>query len=279
MKSVRRLPLLLALVLVLASCQDGASPDRPSRPGRAQGTATPEPDSPAPTGTPTRPQGPPSAPGPDVNVPDDAPTSLSDPEDLARIPEDLPTLIEGSGNIQVFVPPDAFVTDAVVRARPDDPLDLVALTWRRGTDPLAAETGFVLWQRFADNPPWRATYAFTNQPRREVLGIRLSAGDVTGDGIPDVVTFEERGGTGACGTWKTLAVADGGAEQILKRQTCDAALHVRDGFLELQQAVYGPDDPHCCPRGHRFTTLEWDGSRFVKTDSRFEEQPELDEDE
>jgi hypothetical protein len=275
---VRRPPvafvIALALALVLAACQDQGQPadwrDRVGRPGTTS-------DPPTPVPTPTDPQGPPSAPGSDVQVPDDAPTSLSDPDDLALIPEDLPTLLEGRGQVRVFVPPQANVTDGVIRARPEDPIDLVALTWRRGPDVLRPETGFVVWQRFADHPPWRVIYAFTNPPRREVLGIRLSSGDVTGDGIPDLVTFEERGGTGSCGTWKTLAVAEGGAEQIFQRRTCDAALHIRDGVLELQQAVYGPDDPHCCPRGHRFTTLEWDGSRFVRTGSRFEEIPQLDD--
>ena len=269
---MRRLPLALAILVLLSACQDAASPSRPNRPQRP---TTPDVRSPEPTPTSSGPEGPPS--GPDVQVPDDAPTAISDPEELALIPEDLPALLEGAGSIRVFVPPGADVTDGAVFTRPDDPIDVVALTWRRGDDFFRPETGFVMWQRFDDDPPWRIVYAFTNPPRREVLGIRVSSGDVTADDAPELVTFEETGGTGSCGTWRVLAVAEGGAEQIYRRQTCDAALHVRAGFLELQQAVYGPDDPHCCPRGHRFTTLEWDGNRFVRTDTRFEEQPDPDD--
>lgn len=260
---MRRIPLVLAFALVLSACDGGSggtgSP-RPSRPNR--------PDlGPSETETPpaqTVPQGPLPAPGPDVQVPEDAPTSLFEPGDLERI---------AAGDLRIFVPPEGRTAFAEVLATPEHPIDQVAVSWRRGTDPLALERGFVVWQRFDDHPSWRAIYAFTFSPEDDVSEIRVHGGDANDDGVPDLVTYTERASARRCGLWRVFLTWEGEVTEAFRRQTCDAAVRTVDGHLVLQQAVYGPDDPRCCPRGHRFTALEWNGQRFVKTDSWFEELP------
>ena len=91
-----------------------------------------------------------------------------------------------------------------LQTTPQDPIDQIALAWRRGADPFASTHGLVVWQR-SDGPEWRALYAFTDRPRTGVLGISMEPGDLTGDGIVDLLTNEHTGGSGACGRWRVVA--------------------------------------------------------------------------
>ncbi len=154
---------------------------------------------------------------------------------------------------------------------PSDEVQAFAwVVWGRGDDPFARELGAVLWERFGEHPTWRAIYAFTDEPAGGVLGISLDAADVTADGFEDALTFEQTGGSGACGRWRLVAPFHGGATEALDRQTCDAQISIVGGHLELREAVFEPDDAHCCPSALRTTTLEWDGGAFVETDVREE---------
>jgi hypothetical protein len=140
---------------------------------------------------------------------------------------------------------------------------LIVALWSRGEDPFARALGLVVWAPFADPPPWRVVYAFTDRPREQVLGIRPQTGDLTGDGREDLLTFEETGGSGACGVWRVIAQTDEGAEEILHRETCDTTIDLTDqGTLSVREAVFAPDDPHCCPSAVRLTTLAWTGARW-----------------
>lgn len=193
-----------------------------------------------------------------VRVPPDAPTTLDDPGAVDAVE---------TGDPAPLAPPGAEVTRSAVLIAADDRAEQVAVTWRRGDDPFAAEHGFVVWQRFTDDPVWRAVYAFTDRPRKGVLGVRLDADDLTGDTALDALTFEQQGGTGACGIWRVVVSTPGAAAEVLRRSTCDIEIRIARGGLSVREAVFEPDDPHCCPSHIRNSRLEWDGETFVEVSS------------
>ena len=236
----------------LASCTDGDAPGTttggPTATGAITGTATPSSS---------------QVPEPDLQLPDDAPTSVGDPTDVA--------LIE-AGDHSVLIPPGAEGTIAVRQTRPTDPIDQLAVAWRRGSDdPFAPEVGLVVWQRFGEaDTEWRAVYAFTDRPREGVLGLRVVPADLTADGIDDLLTEEQRGGSGACATWRVIASEAGSATEILRREGCDMEVSAVEGALEIREAVYEPGDPHCCPTAYRTTVLGWDGQAWAEVSSEVE---------
>lgn len=250
--------MLTLLALAAAACSDGGEPTASPSP-----TRTTEP-LPSPTPEPSEPSSSPSAsPTPwfvpdSVRVPADAPTTLDDPAAIDAVE---------TGDLAPLAPPGAEVTRSAVLVAADDLADQLALTWRRGDDPFSAEHGFVVWQRFPDDPTWRALYAFTDRPRKGVLGIRLDADDLNRDATLDALTFEQQGGTGACGIWRVIVSTPGAAVEVLRRSTCDTEIRIARGGLSVREAVYEPDDPHCCPSHIRNSRLEWDGETFVEVSS------------
>jgi hypothetical protein len=210
-------------------------------------------------------------------TPTGSPSASLTPEPVLQLPPDAPTSFGGTlsadGPFDPLVPPGAEILDAWFREPSGELLATAGVVWGRGADPFARELGVVLWERLPDPSGWRATYAFTDGPARGVLGISVDVADVTSDGIDDALTFESTGGSGACGRWRVLAPRSGGADVALRRSTCDAQISIVGGDLELREAVFEPDDAHCCPSAFRTTTLEWDGSAFVATDVREEPAP------
>jgi hypothetical protein len=164
------------------------------------------------------------------------------------------------------VPPEAELTERVTLPPGGDVPEQVAVAYVIGDDPFAAEHGFALWQRFPDRPHWSVVLAFVDAATEGVLGIRVDAGDATDDGHDDVLTFEETGGSGACGTWRVIVGDADDTRQVLRRRTCDAEFVISPGALELRMAVYQPDDAHCCPSAFRYVTFEWNGEAFERTD-------------
>jgi hypothetical protein len=188
-----------------------------------------------------------------LRLPGDAPVTLDDPAAIARV---------AAGNYTVLAPPGATVTSTWALSAPGDPFDQIAFAWQRGEDPFALEHGFVVWQRFETEPTWRAVYAYTDKPAKQVLGITFETGDLTGDGVDEALTFEQTGGSGACGTWRAVSPSPGGASEVFRRKTCDTDVRIVDTTLEVREAVFEPEDAHCCPSHTRTTVLEWDGSGF-----------------
>ena len=196
-------------------------------------------------------------PAAELQLPADAPTTFDQP--LA--PADVPP--------SALVPPGASVTASWTMSPPADPLALIGLAWGRGSDPFSEQRGFVVWERFeGQTPAWRAVYAFTDRPARGILGIQLSPGDLTGDGIDDVLTFEDAGGSGGCGMWRVVTPTAGVAEQIYRQPTCDTQIVNTGGALRVQEAVYQPGDAHCCPSSYLLTTLRWNGDRWKVAETR-----------
>jgi hypothetical protein len=252
MTAVSRLQrLLIVAALALAACDgDGGNVAQPSV--TASPTVLP---SPTPSDSPSAAPTPSPSPTPE---PRPIPPAWAAPIDDDLGASDLPS--------EALVPPDAQLSDRVTLPAGGDAPDQVAVTYVIGDDPFAAEHGFALWQRFEDRPHWSVVLAFVDAATSGVLGIRVAAGDATGDGHDDVLTFEETGGSGACGTWRVIATEEDDTREVLRRKTCDAEFVISPGALELRTAVYEPNDAHCCPSAFRYTTFAWNGEAFERTD-------------
>jgi len=250
-------PVVTCLALAGTACPGSGEPV-PSPPATTRTTTTESMQTP--TSTPSTPS-PSASPGPavdpDVRLPEGMPAIVDDATDLALI---------AAGDFGVLVPPGAGSANASVLVTPEDPIDQIALTWLE-EEPSGRRTGLIVWQRFADPPIWRAVYAFTDPPRKGVFGIRVDTGDVTGDRISDLLSFEDVGGSGACGTYRVIATTMGDASEIFRRDTCDTEIGMSRGDLRVREAVYRPDDPHCCPSAFRTTVLRWNGASWGETSS------------
>lgn len=258
MPRVRRLvPVVVFLALAGAACSSSGEPV-PSPPATTGTTTIETTQTPSPTPTTPSPSvslGP--AVDPDVRLPEGMPAIVDDPGALALI---------AAGDFGALVPPGASSANASVLVTPEDPIDEISLTWL-DEEPSGRRTGLIVWQRFEDGSSWRAVYAFTDPPRKGVFGIRLEPGDVTGDGISDLLSFEDVGGSGACGTYRVVTSVPGDATEIFRRDTCDTQIAISRGDLRVREAVYGPDDPHCCPSAFRTTVLRWNGTSWEEISS------------
>jgi hypothetical protein len=253
---MRRLPVLLcALVLACAGCSgdDGSSPGPTAPATETSPSVVPSPTaSPAVPPTTTTPGSPSPTAQPDVHLPSGMPDVVDDPADLTKV---------SAGDLSPLVPPGSTVGRSAVQARPGDPIDQVAVGWGSG-EPFARRSGLIVWQRADGEPAWRAVYAFTDPKSPGVFGVGIDQGDLTGDEISDLLTFENVGGSGACGTYRVIAAVDGDAAEILRRSVCDTQIQIAGGDLRVREAVFEPDDPHCCPSAFRTTVLRWNGSHW-----------------
>jgi hypothetical protein len=185
-----------------------------------------------------------------VILPPGVPTSYPRDEDQAELPYDL------------LVPAGAEVTGTWFPDR-----GTVIVTWGVGDDPFLREQGLVVWRRTGSDPPWVATYAFRDPKKAGVLGIQVVTDDATGDGRADALVFENTGGSGACGTWRVVALSPRGDGPTYTNDLCDGSVEISADpvGIRLIESIYGPDDPHCCPSGVRTSTLEWNGTRWQVT--------------
>ncbi len=245
MPAMRRLAAFTILVILASSC-GGESAPVPSPSRTIEPTATPP--GPTPAGTAATPT-PPTSPA--IDVPADAPTTYGRRQASDKVP------------VAELVPVGAEVTMARRLGPTYDRVSQIALAWTRGLDPFSAEHGFELWQLFLERPAWRVVYAFTDPPSEGVLGVRFDVGDLTGDAIPDALTFEDKGGSGGCGVWRVVQSGLGLATPILRRSTCDTEIELASGTLRIRAAEYEPGDSHCCPSRFRITTIRWDGTAWT----------------
>jgi len=247
MPAMRRLAALSILLILATSCGVESAPV-PSPTRTVEPTAT----SPRPTltgaATPT------PIPSPVVDVPVDAPTTYGRRQAADKVP------------VADLVPVGAEVTKPWTLPPTSDQVPQIALAWTRGVDPFSSEHGFELWQQFGEPPPWRVVYAFTDPPSARVLAVRFDVGDVTGDAIPDVLTFEDKDGSGGCGVWRVVRSGAGFATPIFHRSTCDTQIELASGTLRIRAAEYDPGDSHCCPSRFRTTTIRWDGGGWTVVD-------------
>jgi hypothetical protein len=208
-----------------------------------------------PSPAPTEPSSPSPGPAedPDVRLPQGMPAIVDDADDLALI---------ASRDLTPLVPSGAsYASRFALR----DPIEQIVLTWFDGSL-LRRRNGLIVWQRSEDES-WRAVYAFTDPGRLGVFGIRVEASEVTGDAIPDVLSFEDVGGSGACGTYRVIASTVGDASEIFRRDVCDTQIAISGGDLRIREAVFHGGDPHCCPSAFRESTLRWSGTSWDEVSS------------
>ena len=235
------------LLLVLAACSSG-DPTPPATSGgptsatptvtaTVTASVTESPASPTPTVEP-------------VILPPGVPATYRRDDDQANLP------------LERLVPPGVEITGTWFPDR-----ETLIVTWGAGDDPFRREQGVVVWRRTGSDPPWVATYAFLDPPKAGVLGVQVDTGDVTGDGHPDALVFENTGGSGVCGTWSVIALSPEGDGPTYTKDLCDASVEMstRPVGLRLVESIFGPTDPHCCPSGVRTSILQWNGSRWRVT--------------
>ncbi|MGQ0670538.1 MAG: hypothetical protein ACT4PO_12830 [Actinomycetota bacterium] len=240
---MRRLPIVLALAVFAASC--GGTEVRTTPRTSPTLTPAPSPSATSPASSPT--------PSP-VTLPPGVPSEFT---------EDLPAEEVPPG---ALVPEGSQVTGTWYVPESGGIGEQIVVAWATGADPFRQEHGLALWQRHVDDPPWRAAYAFLDKVGRGVLGIRAQLGDLTADGHEDVLSFEDTGGSGACGVWRVLATVEGAVAELYHRQTCDTDIVASEGTLIVTEAVFEPADAHCCPSATRTRTLRWGGTGWEVVD-------------
>lgn len=252
MVRMRRPAALVTLVLLAAACGGETVPQTSRSPVLSPSDSTSASASEGPVSSPSATASASPSPSPaTIELPSDAPTSYAKPASASDVP------------LASLVPPGAQVTNAWRPSTAAGGISQIAVAWTRGGDPFAAEHGFEVWQAFPDKPAWRVVYAFTDAAGSGVLGLRFDAGDVTGDGLPDLLSFEDVGGSGACGVWRVVESTPGSAAQILRRKTCDTQMRIVGGTLRIRSAVYRTGDAHCCPSAYRTTTLRWNQTAWT----------------
>jgi hypothetical protein len=187
-----------------------------------------------------------------TGVPAGTPDSFADDVDAADLPTDE------------LVPDETTPTDIWPAISPDGTQFALIAFAAPGEDPFHQARGVVLWRRFDDTPPWRAVYGLSDPADTGVLEIHALIGDATGDGSPDAVTFEDTGGSGACGTWRVIDLAANAG--VFERQTCDTTIDLSANpvGLVVREAVFGEGDAHCCPSATKISILTFaEASRWT----------------
>jgi hypothetical protein len=184
-------------------------------------------------------------------------------------PVDLPAGTPGSyavGVDAVDLPAEALVPAGTAPSElwpvvAPDGTQFALVAWAEPSDdPFRQARGMIVWRRFDAAPPWRPVFGISAAPDAGVVQIRATIGDATGDGSPDALTFEDTGGSGACGVWRVLDLASNA--QVFERRTCDTTIDLSPDpvGLTVREAVFEEGDAHCCPSEFTISILKFDGS-------------------
>lgn len=233
--------LLVVATLGAASC--GGNTPTPAPSTSLSASASPTVASPSVSSSPS-----PSSSIEPVDVPAGTRSSYAHNVDAADLPA------------EALVPAGTTPTDIWPAIAPDGTQFALVAFAEPSSDPFRQARGLVVWRRFVHAPPWRPVYGMSDPAEAGVLAIHTLIGDITGDGSPDALTFEDIGGSGTCGTWRVLDLASN--TQVYESQTCDATYDVSTdpAGLVLRAAVYRPGDAHCCPSATRTTVFVYDGN-------------------
>jgi len=101
--------------------------------------------------------------------------------------------------------------------------------------------------------------------------------DLTGDGVDEAIVPISSGGTMGDVAFLVLAASGRGTKTLLKEVPLGASgglsVAVLDGQLVMTQAIYGPEDPNCCPSALRRTTYVWNGTSLAVQSIKTEVSP------
>jgi hypothetical protein len=202
--------------------------------------------------------------GPDTTTA--APTTSASPtaSQAAAVPAEVPAGFDEDVPAskvppEALVPPEADATGVWLTETREGEAIVVAWVVPAG-DPFRRPGGFAEWRRFAGAaPPWRPVVGDAHTQEDGVLGTRAVTADVTGDGSADAIVTEETGGSGACARRSVLDLAAG--DVVWRRSLCDADVtpSADPVGLSVVEAVFRPNDAHCCPSRIRTTVLAYDG--------------------
>jgi hypothetical protein len=129
----------------------------------------------------------------------------------------------------------------------------------------------VIWrrERFDDGARWRVVYEH-RYPAWANISIEI--GDVTNDGVADVLHYDEQG-SGGCGSHYLVATVGESEREIYRRDSCESYYRIRRGALVVDEPVgpcpVTPGSAHCFG-GRRVVALRWSGKRIVPVSSETE---------
>lgn len=118
---------------------------------------------------------------------------------------------------------------------------------------------------FANDPTLQTTLRQIGSGSIDLQGIIYA--DLTGDGRDEAVVPITSGGTLGNVAYVVLTLKQDKAQQILTRRLERGSagglkMSIEDGKLQETTAVYGAEDPLCCPTTLKRTTFRWDGSQL-----------------
>lgn len=176
-----------------------------------------------------------------------------------------PRRFAGSPSPADLVPGDAVAKQAWRFGR------RIALWWQResfvGSD--LDTGGIVIWQ-----PAWRLAYSLPFAANA-VFRVQARHGDINGDGKPDLLLFEDMGGSAGCGIHRLLASVGAGVRQLYATSDCEdnARLEIAHGALVVYTGLVR--DPrsgsqiHCCWKTWLRTTIRWRGTKRISTERAY----------
>jgi hypothetical protein len=180
-----------------------------------------------------------------------------------------------------FAPPDTTFRVLRISSRPAR----IFVPWNRYDDPRNRKdlgrpytAGVAIWrrERFKEIHRWRLTY---QRRYRAYASIAAEVGDVTNDGVNDVLHQDEQG-SGGCGPHFLVATVGTREREIFRRDSCETYYRILPGALLFVEPV-GPcpisDGGAHCFGGRRSVRMRWTGTRLVAASARVEcSWPELD---
>lgn len=170
-----------------------------------------------------------------------------------------------------LIPSDARVTRESTLPAAGAVAPQVAVRWRRTFASGRTQFGLVLWQQYP-RARWRRLYSLVRTDR-QAAAITASAGDVTGDGHPDLLVDVDTDGSAGWGEYRLLATM-GGRLRVPFRLThsLDQGLVklVPDALLVTQGLRFKPEGGssiHCCYLRVRRSLIRWRHGRMLRRDT------------
>lgn len=149
--------------------------------------------------------------------------------------------------------------------------------WDREDDPRNTKgarvgvAGVVLWrqERFRNGGlRWRSLYQRRYPPYAYVT---VETGDITGDGVPEVLHSSEQG-SGGCGPHYVVMAIGRRAREIFRRESCETHYRIFRRVFMINEPV-GPcpvDGGAHCSGGRRLVRMRWTGTRLVRASVKVE---------